>query len=102
MDFRKSLSKPFKKLKGKLPGGTRKRDGRSGNENDRKLGEADVEGSEASQRDSYLHSEVDVESVVGSVPGREGIDVDGNEAAPVDDPPTPTPPISQSGKSDSM
>ena len=98
MDFRKTLSKPFKKLKVRLPGGRHKRDGRSGDGNDGKGGEADVEGSEASQRNSYLQSEVDVGGAVESGPSQEGNDADRKEVAPASDPPVSTPSISaQSG-----
>ena len=84
MDFRKSFSKPFKKLKDKLPGGSRKRDGRSGSEDGRNRREADVEGSEARQRNSHLHSEVDVGGAVNSGPSREESNVDGKKPALVD------------------
>ena len=97
MDFRKSLSKTFKKLKDKLPGDRRKRDGRSGDEDDRKGTESDVEGSGASQRNSYLHSEVDAEGA----PGREGANADGKEATLVEKPPTSTSSILQGRKHDS-
>ena len=101
MDLRKSVLKPFKKLKGRLPGGRRKQDGRSGSEDNSKWGEGDVE-SEASDRNSYLHSEVDFEVAVEGGPSRGGSNVDRTDVATVDDPPTSTtPPISQSGKPDS-
>jgi len=104
MDFRKSFSKPFKKLKGKLQGGSRKRDGRSGSEDSRSGRELDVvEGGKASQRNSYLHSEVSVVGAVESGPSQEGINVDGKETTPVDaNPPTSAPPISHIGKPDGM
>ena len=102
MDLRKSFLKPFKKLKDKLPGGRRKRDGRSGSGSDGKGGETDVEGSEASQRGSYLRPEIDVEGAVESGPGREGSNFDRRGAAPVDDPPKSTPSISPSAIPDSM
>jgi len=96
MDLRKSFSKPFKKLKGKLPGGHRKRDGRSRNEDNREGGAVDFE-SEASERNSYLDSEVDADDMVEGGPSREGSDVNWKEAAPlVDDPAISTPSISQS------
>jgi len=101
MDFRKSFSKPFKKLKGKLPGGNRKRDGRSGGESDRKGREAEIEGGEVSQRNSYPHSEVDIEGAVGGVHNQEGSDVGGGKAARVDVPPVSLPSISRSGEPDS-
>jgi len=102
MDLRKSFLKPFRKLKDKLPGDRRKRDGlRSGDGND-EGGETDVGGSQASQRNSFVDSEVDVRSAVERGPSREGNKVDGKEAAPVDDPPTSTPSISRSGKPGSM
>ena len=102
MDLRKAFLKPFKKLKGKLPGGRRKGDGGSGSESDRGSGETGVEGSGASQRTSFMHSAVDVRSALESRPTREGKNVDGKEAAPVDDPLTSTPSISQSDKPNSM
>ena len=98
MDLRKSFLKPFKKLKSKLPGDRRKRDGRSGGGNDGKGVETDVEGSEASQRNSFVDSEVDVRSAVESGPSRKGNNVDGKDAGPVDDPPISAPSILQSGK----
>ena len=84
MDLRKSLSKPFKKLKHRLAEGNRKRDGRSGSENDREGRETDIEESEASQRNSRLHSEV--EDVVESRPNQEGdsTHVKGKRIAQVD------------------
>ena len=69
MDLRKSLSKPFKKLKHRLTKGNRKRDGGSGREDSREGRETDVEGSEASQMSSRLHSEVG--DMIESRPGRE-------------------------------
>ena len=102
MDLRKAFLKPFKRLKDKLPGGRRKRDGGSGSESDRKGGETDVEGSEASQRNSFLHSEVDIGRAVESGPSREVNNVDGKGATPVDNPPTSTPSISLSGKPGGM
>jgi len=104
MDFRKSFSKPFKKLKGKFPGGNRKRDGRSGGENDRK--ETEIEGGEVGQRNSYPHSEVDIEGavgiegVVGDGHSQEGSDVGGGNAR-VDEPPASLPSISRCGEPDS-
>jgi len=102
MDLRKSILKPFKKLKSKLLGGRRKRDGRSGNEDNRKGGEVDIEESEASERISYLRSEVEIGIAVEGGPSREGSNVNWKDIAPVNDPPTSTPPISQSGGLDSM
>ena len=99
MDLRKSFLKPFKRLKDKLPGDRRRRGGRSGERNDGEGGETDIETSEASQRNSYLDPEVDIGVVVESGPSREGNHVDGEEVAPVDDPPTSTAPlILRSGK----
>ena len=100
MDFRKSLAKPFKKLKNKFPWGSRKRDG-SGGEDDRKKAAVDIEGGEASQRNSYLRSGVSVEGAVESGPHREGRNVDRMEAALVDDPPTSPPSISHIEESQS-
>jgi hypothetical protein len=58
--------RPFKKAKQKLMGGRRKRDGGCESKTDRGGRAADVERSEASQRNSRPHSEV--EDVVGSGP----------------------------------
>ena len=96
MDLRKSFLKPFKKLKSKLPGSRRKRDGKSGSETEGRGGKSDVEGSEASQMNSLIGSEVDVRSAVESGPSRE------RDATLVDDPPTSTPSISRSGKPGGM
>ena len=99
MDPRNPFSKGFKKLKRKFAGGgrRRKRDGRSGNETDQ--GESDVEGSEASQRNSRLHPEVeDVESG----PSREGNDVGGEEVGRMINPPASTPSTPHSGEPNSM
>lgn len=101
MDLRKSFLKPFKKLKDKLPGDRHKRDGRSGGGNDRKGGEADIEGS-GSRSGLYLHSELGFESAVESEPGQGGSNVDGAEAALVNDPATSTRLISWIRKPDSM
>jgi len=100
MDFRKSFSKPFKKLKDKLPGVSRKRDGRSESELDRGKGkEADVEGSEASQTNSYLHLEGSVEGAVESGPHPEERNVDWKGVTLVDvNPPTSAPSISAIGE----
>jgi len=102
MDLQKSFSKPLKKLKDKLWGGSRKRDGRSGSEGSRKGGGVGVEG-EASQRDSLLHSEVSVEGAVESGPSGEGSNVGVKKAALVDvDPAASTPSISHIGGPDGM
>jgi hypothetical protein len=84
MDSRNPFSKGFKRLKRKLAGSSRKRDGRSGSENVQDGREADIEGGEASQWNSRLHLEV--EDVVESGPSREGNDVDGEEVGRVDPP----------------
>ena len=97
MDLRKSFLKPFKKLKDKLPSDRRKRDGRSWGGNDGKGVEIGVEGSEASQRNSFMEPEGDVGSAAERGPGREGNNVDGKEIALVDDPPVSAPSISLSG-----
>ena len=108
MDFRKSFSKPFKKLKDKLPGGSRKRDGRSESEDSRKGSEvevkgAEVKGAEVIQRNSFLHSEVSVEGVVESGPSQEESNVDGKKGALNDvDPPTSAPSISHIREPDGM
>ena len=98
MDFRKSFSKPFKKLKHRLTKGNRKPDGKSGREDNREGRETDVEGSEASQRNSRLHSEV--EDVVEIRPGlEENLDgVKGKEFDQVDSSTSP-PPIAHGGGS---
>ena len=102
MDLRKSFLKPFKKLKDKLPGGHRKRDGRSGSGNNREGEEVDIEGSEASRTNSFLHSEVDVGSAVESGPSREGNNASRKEVVSVDDLPITTLFVSQGGKSNGM
>ena len=103
MDLRKSFSKPFKKLKDKLLGGSRKRNGRSESEDSRKGRETGVTGGEASQRISFMHSEVSVDGVAESGPSREETDVEGKTAALVDvDPPTSAPSISRIGGPDGM
>ena len=103
MDFRKSFSKPFKRLKDKLPGGSRKRDGRFGSEDGRSRREADVEGSEASQRNSHLHSEVDVGGAVDSGPSRDESNGSGGKPALVDtDPLAATSSIPHIGEPESM
>ena len=84
MDFRKSISKPFKKLKDKLPGGSRKRDGRSRGKGGGRGREADIEGGEVSQRNSYMHSEVSVEGAVGGGSSGEGSNVDGRKVSSTD------------------
>ena len=60
-------------------------------------GPSGVEGSEPAQS-PHLHPGVSVEGVTESVPGGEGCDVGGKEAAPIDDPLTS---ISQGGKPNS-
>jgi len=101
MDLRKSLSKPFKKLKDKFPGGGHKRDGRSASKDSRGGGVADIEGGEVSQRNSFLPSEVSIEGSVGGGPGGEGSNVDGKKVVLVDvDPPVSTPSISHIGEPD--
>ena len=97
MNFRKSFSKPFKKLKDKLPGGSRKEDG---SEDGRKGSEAGLKGDKVSQRNPYLRSEVSVE---GTVQSAEGSNVGGKKDDLVDaDPPTSTPPISHIEEPDGM
>ena len=65
--------------------------------------EADVEGSEASERNSYLHSEVDVGGAVESEPSREESNVEGKKTALVDaDPPVATSSIPHIGEPESM
>ena len=103
MDLRKSFSKPFKKLKGKLLEDRRKRDGRSGSEDGREGKEADIKRDEVNRRGSYLRSDVSIEGVVGSGPSGEGSNVGGREVALIDvDPPTSTPSISHIGGPGSM
>ena len=102
MDLRKSFSKPLKKLKDKLQGGNRKRDGRSESQDSRKGGGVDGDG-EASQRNSFLHSKASVEGAVESGASREGSNVGGKKAALVDvDPAASTPSISHIGEPDGM
>ena len=102
MDLRKSFSKPFKKLKQRLTEGSRKRDGRSGRENNKEgTPESDAEGSEASRRNSRLQS--DVEDVVEGGPSREGNpgDIKGKKVDRVDSSTSP-PSASHGGESESM
>ena len=61
-----------------------------------------VEGSEPGQRNSHLHSDISVEGMMGTEPGREGSDVGGKEAIMVGDPPATSPLISRDGKPDGM
>ena len=84
MDLRKALSKPFKKLKHRLTEGHRKRGGRFGGESDQGGRDTDGGGSEASQRNSSLRS--DVEDVAKSGPSRVGDSsgVKGKKAGQVD------------------
>jgi len=104
MDFRKFLSKPFKKLKGKLLRGSHRCDERSGNKDSRKGREVDdVGGREANQRNSYLYPGVSIEGAVESGPSREGTNVDGTKAILVDvDHPTSAPSILRIGEPDGM
>ena len=103
MDFRKSFSKPFKKLKSKLPGGNPKRDGGSGSEGGSKGRRDNLEGSEVSQRSSYLRSEVSIGDVVEGGPSAEGSNIDSKKVTLVDvDPPTSVPSISHIGEPDGM
>ena len=105
MDCRKPFSRPFKKLKDKLRGSSRKRDGRSGSEDSRRGRSVDVTDGEASQSNLNLHSEVNVEGAVKSGPNQEGSNVGGKEAAPraVDPgPPESAPLISRTAEPDSM
>jgi hypothetical protein len=81
MDLRNPFSKPFKKLKHKIAGGSRKRGRRPEGGGDQEGKDADVEGNEASQSNSHMHSEV--EDVVESGPSREGDDVAGDQIEPV-------------------
>jgi len=85
MDFRKSFSKPFKKLKDKVRGDSREGDGRSGSEDSRKWRGVDATEGEASKSSPYLHPEASVEGAVKSGPSREGNNVSGRKAAQVDD-----------------
>ena len=98
MDLRKSFSKPFRKLKHRLTKGNRKPGGGSGRDDNREGRETDVEGSEASQMNSRLHSEV--EDVVESRPGLEenSDGVKGKEVDQVDSSTSP-PPIAHGGES---
>ena len=110
MSFRRSFSKPFKKLKGKLRGGSSERDGRSGSEDSRRGSEdsrkgrkADIKGGVIGQRNPYLHSEVSVEGAAGGGPSGEGSGVNRKKVALIDtDPHTSTPSILHIGKPDGM
>lgn len=102
MDFHKSISRPFKRLRNRLTGGNRKRSERSGGRNDREQRSprgSDVEGSEASRRNSHQLSEVEDAAQSGS--SRKGDDVDGKKVGRVD-PPTSTSSTQRGGESDSM
>jgi hypothetical protein len=98
MGLRKSFLKLFKKVRRKFTGGRHERDGGSGNDTDQVQGEAEVEGSNATQRNTRLHLEVEDAEIR---PGREGTDVEGKKVGQVN-PPTSTPSIPHSGGSDSM
>jgi hypothetical protein len=89
MDLRKPLSRLFKKVKQKLVEVGRKQDRKSGSGNDWGERETNLEGSQASQRNSHLHLEADD---VESGPSQEGNDVDEEEVSQVN-PPTSTPSI---------
>ena len=103
MDFRKSFSKPFKKLKNKLPGGNRKQDRGFESEDANKGREANAKGSEFGQESSYPRSEVGVGGAVEGEFSAEGSNVDGKKATLIDDdPPTSTPSISYIGEPDGM
>ena len=100
MGLGKTLLKPFKKLRHRLAEGSRKRGGGSGSESDRDRREANIEGTEASQRSSRLHLEVEA---VESGPNQEGDsnEVKGKKVDQVDLPISP-PPILPDGESESM
>ena len=110
MSFRRSFSKPFKKLKGKLRGGSSERDGRSGSEDSRRGSEdskkgrkADIKGGVIGQRNSYLHSEVSVEGAAGGGPSEEGSNVGRKKVALINaNPPTYTPLILNIREPDGM
>lgn len=101
MDLRKSFSKPFRRLKDKLPGGSRKQDRRSGNEDGRKGSDANIDGSEAIQRKLYPHSEVlvNAKGTEESGPSQGESRVDGGR---FDDPPMFTSSILHIGEPDGM
>jgi len=102
MDFRKSFSKPFRKLKDKLPGSSRKRGSRSGSEDSRKGREDNIKGGGVGQRNSYLNLVFGVGSTM-SGPSQEGSNADRKKAVPVDiNPPAPPPSISHIGEPNSM
>jgi len=91
MESRNVFLKPFKKLKHRLTRGSRKRDGGSGSGNNQEGGETDVEGSEASRRNSNLHPEVG--DAIERGPSRGDNDGDGRKVEQAD-PPAITPSIS--------
>ena len=108
MGLGKTLLKPLKKLRHRLAERSRKRGGGSGSESDRDRREANIEGTEASQRSSRLHSEVEVaESQTPAQPldgpNREGYpnDVKVKKVGRVDSPISP-PPIPPDGGSKSV
>jgi len=103
MDVRKPFLRPFKKLKDKLQGGSRKRDGRSGSEDSRKGNEGDVGRGEASQGNSFSHPEVRVEGAAESGSNRGESNIDGKKATLINaNPPTSVPSISHIGEPDSV
>ena len=89
MDLRKSILKPFKKLKNRFAESIRKRKQGSRSDSNREGRETDVEESEADQS-SHLHSET--EDVAKSGPSREENVVEGENVAQVNRP-TSTPSI---------
>ena len=94
MDFRKSISKPFKKLKDKLPGSSHKRDGRSRSKDGGKRREADIKGGEVSRRNSYPRSGASVDGTMEGGPGTEGSDGGGGNVVLVNvNPPTSAPSV---------
>ena len=95
MGLGKSLLEPFKKLKHGLTGVNCTQGEGSGNENDRERGEANIERSEASQRSSRLHSEVEVVEI-GSNQEGDSNDVDSLIS------PTPIPPDLVSASAESL
>ena len=108
MGLGKTLLKPLKKLRHRLAERSRKRGGGSGSESDRDRREANIEGTEASQRSSRLHSEVEVAESQNPAqpldgPNREGDsnDVKGKKVDRVDSAISP-PPILPDGGSESM
>jgi hypothetical protein len=98
--MRKSLSKPFKKLKHRFVGDRHGQEGIGGSEDNREGRETDVEESGAGKSSSPLC--LGTGDVAGSGPGRGTSDVEGKKPGQVGDPPLSTTTISQIAEPDSV